>query len=103
QRLEYCRRSFEVNGLPKMAIYRCNFGAGTGDCLTGSACQPITSTDIDVIEMKMTESACNPIYCPINPALRNRAVVIMVRAEVTVKGETSQLDFQTTVAQSQSQ
>lgn len=99
-RIAYCRDVVQGTGGQKAAIYRCGNININEACSSGnSKCKPITSPDIDVIEIKIAKSKC-AANCP--DGNRNEAVVMVIKAKVTIKNETSEIDFQTTVAQSQS-
>jgi prepilin-type N-terminal cleavage/methylation domain-containing protein len=89
---------------PYQAIFACDHGASASTaCGLGVPdCRPITSSDIDVIKLRMREGVCRSDLCPAESG-SPRLITILVEAKVKLKDQYTSLDFQTSVAQSQSQ
>jgi len=95
------------------AIYKCNFGKVFDPFYSQCAppdpnnhtdyCSPITSSDINVISLRIRCDGGTDCPDPgegVRP--NNRNITLLVRAEITIKGKKEALDFQTSVSQAQS-
>lgn len=105
--LTYCHGKL---GTDKQTIYFCqrevtNDRTACGESVPGgddvSDCHPITSADINVIEMRIKKvTSCGAGDCPAFP---NQQIIIAIKAEANIKQTKTSVDFQTSVTQAQSQ